>query len=46
MSLLALQTALIHQFGNDPSSAIKSNALLGIGVCLSMLGICLFMVLR
>ncbi len=46
MSLLALQTALIHQFGNDPSFAMKANALLGLGVCLAMLGICLFMLLR
>lgn len=37
MSLLALQTALIHQFGNDPVFAMKANALLGLGVCLSML---------
>ena len=46
MSLLALQTALIHQFGSDPAFAMKANALLGFGVCLAMLGICLFMLLR
>ena len=46
MSLLALQTALIHQFGNDPAFAMRANALLGLGVCLAMLGICLSMLLR
>ncbi|MBQ6326282.1 MAG: hypothetical protein IJI26_09485 [Clostridia bacterium] len=46
MSILALQTAMIHRFGGGEAYACTANALTGLAVCLLMLGMCLSMLLR
>jgi len=46
MSLLALQTAMLHQFGGGEAFSRTINTLFGAAVCLAMLAICGAMLIR
>ena len=46
MSMLALQTALLHQFGGGEVFSRMINTLFGAAVCLVMLAVCGIMVIR